>query len=607
MIRGRRRTLKPGWLITAVAAGGAIAIASAVLAFPPTFDRETLRKALVLVVLTALSELISIRFSHGESGELLTLFELAVVADVVLLPPGLAVLVSVLGLALCLAIQRRKAIKFAFNLGQYALGVVPAVALYEAIGGGDFNSVRGLVALAIAMLAFTVINLVTISAIIAATTDQPLTKVLMEERGLSVALGLGNSAVGLVAVSLYLTRPALLPAVLAPTLALHMSFRGWVKEKELHRQMEAETTKLGRIVEHSSEGIVLADADGSVVLWSPSMERVTGVPAEEAVGKAVSYLLRGRDNFGRPISVDVASKAEPGEIEIIATDGSVRWLRVQHGPGFDDRGNLDFDVLVVTDVTRQREVDKLKDDFISTVSHELRTPLTPIKGYASLLLRRMDEIPVERRREALQSILERADHMHRLVEDLLLASRVANSGERRLPEVTRQAVDVGHIAEKAVRSFVIAHPLREFRVEAAGDVVALGDPIRIEQIVANLVSNAIKFSDEGAPVDIDVEREGVEVRLRVRDGGRGIPADKYEQIFEKFKRLEDPLRMETGGAGLGLFIVRQLARAMGGEATVESELGKGSTFTVTLPVSAAGAGVGQSGVGPERRETDLAG
>jgi len=608
MLGGRRRTLKPGWLITAVAVGGAIAIASAVAAFPPSFDRDTLRKAVILVVLTALSELISIRFSHGESGELLTLFELAVVADVVLLPPGLAVMVSVLGLALCLAIQRRKPIKFAFNLGQYALGVVPAVALYEGIGGGDFNSVRGLVALAIAMLAFTVINLVTISAIIAATTDQPLKKVLMEERGLSVALGLGNSAVGLVAVSLYLTRPALLPAVLAPTLALHMSFRGWVKEKELHRQMEAETTKLGRIVEHSSEGIVLANADGSVVLWSPSMERVTGVPAEEAIGKAVSYLLRGRDGFGRSIAVDVASKTEPGEIEIIATDGSVKWLRVQHGPGFDDRGNLDFDVLVVTDVTRQREVDKLKDDFISTVSHELRTPLTPIKGYASLMLRRMDEIPVERRREALQSILERADHMHRLVEDLLLASRVANSGERRLPEVARQAVDVGHIAEKGVRSFVIAHPLREFRVEAAGDVVALGDPIRIEQIVANLVSNAIKFSDEGTPVDIDVTRDGSMIKLSVRDGGRGVPSDKYEEIFEKFKRLEDPLRMETGGAGLGLFIVRQLARAMGGEATVESELGRGSTFTVTMPLAAAGSGTGAASA-PERRghEDHLAG
>jgi len=604
MKRGRGRTPGTSSLIAAVAGGGALAIAISVLAYPPPLHGGVLRKALILVVLTAMSELISIRLQHGQSAELLTLFELAVVADMVLLPASVAVVVSVTGLALALIVQRKPPKKFVFNIGQYALGVVPAVAVYHGIGHGEFGSARGLVALTAGMFLFTLINLVSISAIIAATTDAPLFKVFAEEQKLSIALGLGNSAVGMVAVSLYLTRPALLPAVLAPTLALHMSFRGWVQEKELHRQMEEETNKLGRIVEHSSEGIVLADADGTVVLWSPSMERMTGVTEKEAVGKAMAYLLRGRDNFGRPVSMDVSSGGEPTDLEIVATDGSVRWLRVQHGPGFDGRGQLSFDVLVVTDVTRQREVDKLKDDFISTVSHELRTPLTPIKGYASLLLRRNDEIPAERRREALQSILERADHMHRLVEDLLLASRVATTGERRLPEVGRQAVDVGHVAEKALRSFVIAHPLREFRLDAADGAVALGDPIRIEQIVANLVSNAIKFSDEGAPVDVEIAREGVSVQIKVHDTGRGIPADKHEEIFEKFKRLEDPLRMETGGAGLGLFIVRQLARAMGGDVSVESELGRGSTFMVTLTVSSSSV---PTVAPPERRASDLAG
>jgi PAS domain S-box-containing protein len=604
MQRGRWRTPGTGSLIAAVAGGGALAIAISVLSYPPPLHDGVLKKALILVVLTAMSELISIRLQHGQSAELLTLFELAVVADMVLLPASVAVLVSVVGLALALIVQRKTPKKFVFNIGQYALGVVPAVAVYHGIGHGEFGSVRGLIALTAGMFLFTLINLVSISAIIAATTDTALMKVFVEEQKLSIALGLGNSAVGMVAVSLYLTRPALLPAVLAPTLALHMSFRGWVQEKELHRQMEDETNKLGRIVEHSSEGIVLADADGTVVLWSPSMERMTGVPEVEAVGKSMAYLLRGRDNFGRPVSMDVSSGGEPTDLEIVATDGSVRWLRVQHGPGFDGRGQLSFDVLVVTDVTRQREVDRLKDDFISTVSHELRTPLTPIKGYASLMLRRGDEIPAERRREALQSILERADHMHRLVEDLLLASRVANTGERRLPEVGRQAVDVGHVAEKALRSFVIAHPLREFRLEAEEGAVALGDPIRIEQIVANLVSNAIKFSDEGTPVDVEIAREGVSVQIKVRDSGRGIPADKFEEVFEKFKRLEDPLRMETGGAGLGLFIVRQLARAMGGDVAVESEVGRGSTFTVTLTVSSSAA---SAIAPPERRASDLAG
>jgi len=577
-------------LIGAVSAGGALLVAGAVLTLPP-FDDRLLQKAAILAVLTAVAELTSIKVKHGDSGELLTLFELAVVADIVLLPASLAVVVSVTGLALALAVHRRPLVKFAFNIGQYALGVVPAVALYHSLGHGEFGTAAGLLSLTGGMAAFTLINLVTISSIIAATTDRSMRVVVAEEGGVSFAMGLGNSAVGFVAVHLYLSQPMLLPAVLAPTLAMHLAFRGWVKQKELTQRMQEETTKLGQILEHSTEGIVLADADGRVLVWNPAMEHVTGVPAAEAVGKALSYLVRGRDVFGQPHAVDVATEPLTTELEIIATDGSHRWLRLQHGPGVDERGDLRFDVVVAIDITRQREVDRLKDDFIATVSHELRTPLTPIKGYATLLLRRHAEIEPERRREALQSIVERSDHMARLVEDLLLTSKIANTAERRLPEVERKPVDAKMLCERVLRSFKTGHPLRDFRLEAPEDYVAIGDPMRIEQVVANLVSNAVKFSDEGSPVDVQLDRAAHEIRFQVTDEGRGIPADKHEEIFEKFKRLEDPLRMETGGAGLGLFIVKQLVRAMGGTVSVTSVVGRGSTFTVSLPVAAPQTGM----------------
>lgn len=587
-------------LIAAVAATGAVALIGLSAAYRITADAATLRKALLLVALSAVAELVAIRVRHGDSGELLTLFELAVVADIALLPPALAAFTAVGGLGVALAVHRRPPVKFAFNLGQYALGVVPAVVLYHGIGNGDFFHWRGLVGMFVGMTVFTAVNLVTISAIIGVTTARPVRKVLAEERGLSIAIGLGNSAVGMVAVSLYLTRPALLPALLAPVVALHMAFKGWVEQKELSGLMEEEKSKLGRILEHSSEGIVLAAADGSVVLWSPSMEKITGVPAAEAEGKSLSYLLRGRNQWGQPVTIDASREADPVELEVIAADGSVRWMRVQHGPGFDARGALQFDVLVVTDVTRQRELDQLKDDFVATVSHELRTPLTPIKGYASLLLRRWDEIAPERRKEALESILERSDHMARLVEDLLLASRVSGERERRLPEVARQQVDLGQIVEKALRPFRPAHPMREFRLHAPEAVTAMGDAIRIEQIVASLVSNAIKYSEEGAPVYITLERSQTEARIDVRDEGRGIPIDRIEEVFEKFRRLESSLRMETGGVGIGLFIVRQLVTAMGGRIEVASEVGKGSTFTVVLPTG------GTPAAQPRTRTSDLA-
>src|SRR5207253_8752925 len=145
MQRGRWRTPGTGSLIAAVAGGGALAIAISVLAYPPPLNGSVLRKALLLVVLTAMSELISIRLQHGQSAELLTLFELAVVADMVLLPASVAVVVSVTGLALALIMQRKPPKKFVFNIGQYALGVVPAVAGYHGIGHGEFGSARRLV------------------------------------------------------------------------------------------------------------------------------------------------------------------------------------------------------------------------------------------------------------------------------------------------------------------------------------------------------------------------------------------------------------------------------------------------------------------------------
>jgi PAS domain S-box-containing protein len=576
-------------LIAVVAVGGAVAFAALAFAFRAPVTPNVWRHAAVLVVLSCVAELIQIRVRHGESNELLTLFELAIVADLVFLPPVIAVGTALIGLALSLVIQRKKLVKFLFNCGQYALGLVPAAALYRTVGHGDFRSTLGLLTLLAGMAIFTAANLVTISAILAVTTGKSIRRLIADERGVSFALGLGNSAVGMVAVSLWLTRPELTPAVLAPTIALRQAFKGWVQQKELTRNLQEESEKLGHILENSSEGIVLADENGLVLLWSPSMERMTGVSKEEAVGKSMSYLLRGRNSFGQSTSLETSGSVEAIELEIVATDGTPRWLHAQHGPGYDEDGKLSFDVVVISDITRQREVERLKDDFFSTVSHELRTPLTPIKGYASLLLRRGADIPEDRRKEALQSIVERTDHMARLVEDLLLASRIASGSERRLPEVNRQPVDVPAVTEKALRSFRLAHPTRDFAVETGAGITALGDSIRVEQIVANLVSNAVKFSEEGAPVFISVAADETNAIVVVRDEGRGIPSDKQEEIFEKFKRVEDPLVMETGGAGLGLFIVKQLAAAMAGSVEVTSELGRGATFTVKLPLAGPGA------------------
>jgi signal transduction histidine kinase len=172
--------------------------------------------------------------------------------------------------------------------------------------------------------------------------------------------------------------------------------------------------------------------------------------------------------------------------------------------------------------------------------------------------------------------------MQRLVEDLLLASSM-DEGDALTLHARREPVDLAEVVGPVVRSVKTSHPEREIVLEEREPVLAVGDRLRLSQVAANLLSNAVKYSAPETTVRIVIGREGDRAVLTVIDEGRGIPSDRFEEIFRKFRRLEDPDRMETGGAGLGLFIVDQLVRAMAGIVEVSSRVGQGSAFTVRLP------------------------
>jgi PAS domain S-box-containing protein len=561
-------------------------------AFPPALDRTTLVRVAVLTVLTAIAEFVSIRLPHGATSEQITLGEIAIAADVALLPAAISPLVAILGLTITLIVRRRQFVKIAYNAGQYAVATVAAAMCFQGIGHGEFGSARGLAALFLGMAAFAGSNLLTISAIISTISGQRLLNVLREEYRLSLAVAIGNSSVGMVAVALWFERPILAPAVLGPAFALHLAYRGWVRQLQFVREIADQKEKLERIVSHSSEGIVLADSDGIVALWSPSMERISGVAAAEAEGKSLGYLLRGRGADGASVQVEVGGQDQV--FEFTRADGEDRWLRVQHGTAYDEN-MLRWDVVMVHDVTTEHATEKMKEHFLAVVSHELRTPLTPIIGYAKFLLRR-DDVDPQIRRDALASLLERSEHMQRLVEDLLLASTVDGSGGMRV-HARKEPVDLSELVDRGVGSMRVSQPQREFMFRSVGPLLVLGDALRIKQVLANLIDNAVKFSPAEAPVVVSLERRDDRAVLSVTDRGRGIPADRHQLIFEKFRRLEDPDRMETGGAGLGLFIVDQLVRAMGGTVTVDSAPGRGSTFSVSLEAIAGQAADSDTAIG----------
>ena len=354
------------------------------------------------------------------------------------------------------------------------------------------------------------------------------------------------------------------------------------------RRLTEETSKLQAVVDQSSDGILVLDGAGVVQLWSPAIAALAGRPESTAVGLPLRDVLvtTGTDGArcdafaaGRDLITAAAPQATV-ELSLRRPDGEQRVVRCAHA-GVFARGVLVRDVVIVHDVTRERQVERLKADFIATVSHELRTPVTPIKGYADLLRRRGDAMTPERRNECLDVISDRCDHLVRLVEDLLLASRISATEGSAAAQVSLGTGDLAALVRRASGDF--GADGGRLRLSLPDEpVVVRCDPVRVIQVLSNLLGNALKYSAAGTPVDVRLTVSGERAQVEVTDVGRGIPADQLEQVFEKFHRVEDPMRMTTGGTGLGLYIARQLADAMDGELTCSSTLGIGSTFTFSL-------------------------
>jgi PAS domain S-box-containing protein len=357
-------------------------------------------------------------------------------------------------------------------------------------------------------------------------------------------------------------------------------------------RLVAQTSKLRAVLDQSSDGILVLDGTGVVQLWNPALEQLTGHAEDAAVGRPLGALLDAEDLDGLPVDAFETGRkhlapAVPQatvDLQIVRPDGERRSVRCAHAATFDPAGELVRDVVNVHDVTRERQLDRLKSDFVATVSHELRTPVTPIKGYADLLIKRGDTMPPEKRARALEVIADRAGHLARLVEDLLLASSISGDSEPARSVVIGTA-ELTALARRAGEDFAaLATRLRLSAPELPVTVVC--DSTRTIQVLTNLLSNALKYSPADTPVEITVEATGRQGLVTVRDHGQGMPADQLDRIFEKFHRVEDPMVMSTGGSGLGLYIARHLARAMDGELTVTSRLGEGSAFTLRLPLTA---------------------
>ncbi|MGZ4208891.1 MAG: ATP-binding protein, partial [Actinomycetota bacterium] len=354
-----------------------------------------------------------------------------------------------------------------------------------------------------------------------------------------------------------------------------------IAKTTLLEEILEERRKLSEIVEHTADGILTMAPDGTIQLWNHGMQTITGYPAEEMRGTRGLDRLRARNDDGIDVMVDrwAAGVTVPQRLQIITSDGETAWLACSSTPVLDSEERPRLLIMVVRDVTKAHEVERLKDDFVATVSHELRTPLTPIKGFAMTLVESGEVLSAADRTIAARSILNQAEHLERLVVNLLEASRLERGVEGKDHD---EIIDVQSVAARVAGEFREAHPDRDIVLDAAEDVRARGDELFVGQIITNLLSNAIKYAPADQPIEIRLATDEEHVVVSVTDHGPGIPASEIERIFERFHRLGNVLTRAAGGTGLGLYIARQLAAAIGATLVAESTLGQGSTFTLRL-------------------------
>jgi two-component system phosphate regulon sensor histidine kinase PhoR len=328
------------------------------------------------------------------------------------------------------------------------------------------------------------------------------------------------------------------------------------------------------------EGVIAVDSQERVIRMNDACAQLLGVDAEKSQGRSLQEVVRNRDL--QQLVAGVLGGQEPAGAEIAVHQPGPRSLEA-HGTVLRDAGGHGIGVLVVLhDVTRVRKLESVRRDFVANVSHELRTPITSIQGFVETLLDGALDNPKDARR-FLEIIAAQTDRLGAIIEDLLMLSRIEQEHEKaeialeqgRLEPIVRSAVGVCQCKadEKQIR----------LDVRCDADLQALINPTLMEQALVNLIDNAIKYSTEGQVIQIEVERLDNEIQFRVRDSGCGIAREHLSRIFERFYRVDKARSRKLGGTGLGLAIVKHIAQSHGGQATVESTVGQGSTFTLHLP------------------------
>ncbi|HWY29453.1 MAG TPA: ATP-binding protein [Candidatus Acidoferrum sp.] len=382
----------------------------------------------------------------------------------------------------------------------------------------------------------------------------------------------------------------LLIMALAPVVAVHFWWRARFNAQQgriatemegfqRRQQQTAIEAKAQQQVLFNSmlEGLLLLDRNRKIYLANRAFKTLFGLKVELR-GKTVLEALRVHELDD--LVNQVEAKGQVLNYELKLPDLSERWLQVNAAAISNSTGEREGTILVFHDLTRLKQLERTREEFVANVSHELRTPLSLIKGYVETLLDGARNNP-EVAQRFLKIIERNTQRLDLLIQDLLTISAL----ESERIKLVLQPTSLRPLAEKI---FADLHARAETKhielVNELPDLKALADANRLDQVLANLVDNAIKYGRvQGKVIVGGKEVDGLKIEVFVRDDGPGIPMEALDRVFERFYRVDKARSRDQGGTGLGLSIVKHIVQAHGGKVWVESELGKGATFFFTLP------------------------
>jgi PAS domain S-box-containing protein len=347
-------------------------------------------------------------------------------------------------------------------------------------------------------------------------------------------------------------------------------------ERELLRaRADAESrAAAASALQHINDGVVLVDDDGRVVVLNRAASRLFAASSEDLVGASLSTMVRGWSAVVARIPVGSGGESVKSVVVPLAIEADTRWVAAS--------GEATSDGIVYTlrDVTAERRLENLRDDIVAIVSHELRTPLAGVYGAAHTLASRGSKLTDATRQGLLDMIVEQSGRLSRILDEILLTQRL-DSGDLRVERASFSVLSIVLRVVGLSRDWRNARPVR---VLESDDVMAVGDPIWLEQVIVNLLDNAMKYGPADGEVRVRVERHRSSARVTIADDGPGVAAEDQERIFEKFFRVDPGQLTGVAGTGLGLYISSEIVRRMQGRlGLLPSD--EGAIFFVDLPVA----------------------